>query len=312
VARVQLCEVCGPRPEAERRKLDVEFTAAEGGRRASIGIHEASPMLRKDVPEFARARVAERHAASFRASGRIEGVLSLDGLRSENGAAGALLTKLDEPLLQGIRELARGVSVFELDGPDSDRTRIGEFGDVGLVRARCPRSSQVSPAYPGEGPAVVFGSPEQEARPGVRGFDEAGGHRVRDRVDDTPQEGIIVDDGRRGVAALEDGASDGIERVDALREGREERAHEVGQLPGAVGDHQMQVIGHLNDGVNEDLGKSSLRAGQVKTDEFATLGIGAKSEGRPHAPRGDEPAGSGLLATWSTHPCTLSKDDAPA
>jgi len=64
--------------------------------------------------------------------------------------------------------------------------------------------------------------------------------------------------------------------------------------------------------MKSDSGKASLRSSEMESNGFAALAVGSKSVGCSEAPCRDEPAGSGLLAAWTTHAVAFSKDDAVA
>jgi hypothetical protein len=174
---------------------------------------------------------------------------------------------------------------------------MGPGGGGGLEGAR------VAPVVKrGEAVSRLRGAREEaKAAPVLGGANEVGLDGVGDGVGDALDEGEVIEDDDLGEAALEDGAVDVVERVDALGGVSEDVLHEGGDFTEPVLEDKVDVVAHLADRKNSDASESLLGLGEPEAEDLAALLAREETEFGALAADGDVEELLRLSSSRSSH-----------
>lgn len=279
-----------------------ESSSSERGAGFSVGHDEPAPSVAEGHPRISGGGVAERRGSALGAVGLVERVCVEDGVDAEDVSAAvggeSIFASVDG-----------GADVLEVEGVVAVEVELESLGEV---FAGGDFVAEAHGAIEGAPEALVVESragecdglaaaPCDESGPFAVGTHESGGGRICDGVDDAVGECVVVDDLDGGVAPLEDLAADAIDGIEGAGELSVEVLHEVCELGALVGQNQVEVIRHLDGGVESDAVASLECLGEEELEELGALDVGDESELRAGASNGNEPSGSRCESSRSSH-----------
>lgn len=180
--------------------------------------------------------------------------------------------------------------------------RVGRFSTA-MPRPVAGAAITIS-TDPGDLPQLrsVRPSPEYYSRPITARVTETRGYRIRDDVDQSIQEGSVIEYRLCGVATLKEGAVSPADGIDGPGKVSEEVTGPCRQLATGVSEEEMEVIGHHADAEEVNTRLSFLRPRKPFEDRLVYRTFRPKKEPRLVTPGGYEIEGIGLVTSQrATH-----------